>query len=161
MQRKVLGLVVLGAVFGLARGYWSIRRALLPSLGGAPTSDEKRAWATYATALQCTVLDPCLKSTGPGGGCAHAQQTLAALSVPTRLQPGPRKNAEFVRAYWLDELGRLENGTFGPFTQHLDTCTPDSLPARLDQHYGLVAPGSPVASCEALTHSVASNADTN
>lgn len=151
----VLGLT--GALWGGARAVQAVEQWRLPALAGQPDAEERLAWARYEQVLQCEVLDPCLAALDDGEGarsraCGAAYTRLAALPVPEELSPAAQANAAFVRAWWLDELGSWDTGGkdggwagFG--NAELDTCTEDSLSARLDQHFGLVPAGGRPATC--------------
>lgn len=170
----VLGLLAGGLLVG--RSWWSLRVWALPDLdaaaldGGAPREAQAEAWRAYDRVLQCEVLDPCLAllQVGVWEGdpgriertCAASRDRLDGLAVPAALSPDVRAAVELLRTYWLRELdgyvdqARAAAGTGGGGgwlgAGELDTCTAESVPARIDQLYGVVPPGSPPASCAQL-----------
>lgn len=165
LRRSALVLGGVALVFYANQLRWDLRVALLPDdLGPMPTAVERAAWLDYVEALQCEALEPCLDSLtatnwegDPGRiarACDAAHARIEALPVPALLGAAPRAHAELLRDYWLGETARHAEqaspgdggGWAGVFAPKLETCADDSLPARLDAHYGLDVVGP--AGCE-------------
>ena len=170
--RSLLVLAVALSPFVLSRGLWEARLALLPGLDASDLQEARispeeqaRLWREYQAALQCEALEPCLslldlahwegEPQAIAAACSQARDRLEALPVPAALPPDVRANAELLRGHWLRELeadADLAAGKagFSFRSGSLDTCTATSIPARLDQLYGLRQPGQPPASCADL-----------
>lgn len=173
----LFGLVVFGLLSGAVQGYWSARLALLPELepgvlAQVPSSpeDQREHYRAWAERLQCEALDPCLSllrfgawQEQPGrieATCAHSGEVIEELVPPTALPDPVRAHMDLLRTYWQAEMARnvdaararrgVDGGLAGLWRFDLDTCTGDSIPARLDQLYGLVPPGAMPATCAQL-----------
>lgn len=174
-QKTVGALLVLAAlVFGGIRTWRAARVAMLPrldasALDGSAVDEQRATWLEFDEVLQCEVLDPCLDSLGGDGwshpariadACGDAKSRLEALSTPPDLAPGLRRNVDLLREYWLGEVTDLaraaeqlaagRRGGVSPFAWKLDTCTSDSIPARVDQLLGVVGVGEVSAKCKQI-----------
>ncbi len=157
--------------FGSLHAWRYLRVSLLPplnenALDGESVASQRTAWLAFDEVLQCDVLDPCL-NTMVGSGwsnptriakvCGAAEDRLKALNVPDELAPRLRQNVDFLREFWLGDIGDSVNaatnlaagkrGGVSPFAWNLDTCTSQSIPARIDQLLGVVQPGQASAKC--------------
>ncbi|MCK6503382.1 hypothetical protein L6R53_08285 [Myxococcota bacterium] len=170
----VVVLVVVGLLSAAVRLYWTARLALLPALepsvlNEVPASPEaqREHYRAWAERLQCEALDPCLallraetwesEPARIAAACGQSGQVIEGLVPPTALPDPVRAHMDLLRSYWQAELERTVDaarggagGLGGLWHFELDTCTADSVPARLDQLYGLVPPGSVPATCDQL-----------
>lgn len=174
---SVIAILVTGAAMASVDLYGAARLALLPDLeprvlSEVPSSPEaqREHYRAWAERLQCEALDPCLALLQAStwqeqperieATCRKSGEVIEALVPPTALPDPVREHMALLRTYWRAEMARnvgaararqgVDGGLAGLWRLDLDTCTADSIPARLDQLYGLVPPGSVPATCEQL-----------